>query len=264
MKFTFTLRGLDIEKIHKTYDLNISSNLTNEKINPAATKISELVTNNEDKAFISFLEDKNGSKYHVTMLDYLKSDYLPLSTNIRCFWCHFSFDWAPLGCPIKYCSSQLEKSYFSEITKDKYTIRENITSEKRESFNDLDIKKKDGSNLRGDKYKIIEKEYYETDGIFCSFNCCLSFIGENKGNVMYKHSHNLLKKIYFDTFGIIPEKITPAPSFRLLKEYGGDLSISEFRKGLNKLEYSEKGILKNNLKFKTLGFIFSEKVKLNL
>jgi hypothetical protein len=257
MKFTFTLRGLDINKIHKTYDLNISSNLTNEKLNQSVTKITELVTNNEDKTFMSFLEDKNGSKYHVTMLDYLKADYLPSTTNIRCFWCHSSFDWAPIGCPIKYCSSQLEKSYFSEITKDKYTIRENITTEKRESFSNIDPKKKD-------KYKIIEKEYYETDGIFCSFNCCLSFIGKNKGNVMYKYSHNLLKKIYFDVFGVIPEKISLAPSYRLLKEYGGDLSISEFRKGLNKLEYTEKSILKNNLKFKTLGFIYSEKVKLNL
>lgn len=255
MKFTFTLRGLDIEKIHKTYDLNISSNITSEKTIQPVTKISELVTSNEDKSFYSFLEDKNGGKYHITMLDYLKEEYLPPSTDVKCFWCHSSFDWIPIGCPIKYCSSQLEKSYYSEITKDKYTIKENITSEKRESFLELDSKKKD-------KYKVIEKEYYETDGIFCSFNCCLAFISENKNNSLYKHSHHLLKKIYFDTFGVIPEKILPAPSFRLLKDYGGDLSISDFRKSLNKLEYNEKGIMKNNLKFKTLGFIYSEKVKL--
>jgi hypothetical protein len=260
MKYTFTLKALDIERIHKTYDLNIVSNITNEKQVSSVTKISELSNSTDDKTIYSFIDDsKKDSKIHLTMKDYLNGEYLPQKTNIYCFWCRSAFNTIPIGCPIKYCSSQLEKSYFSEITKDKYIIKENITSEKREF---LENKLIGEETKRKEKFNIIEKEYYETDGVFCSFNCCLAFITENKSNSFYKHSQTLLKKIYFDIYKAIPENLSPSPSWRLLKEYGGDLSIYDFRKNLNRIEYVNNGLIKNNLKFKTIGFLYSEKLKI--
>ena len=41
-------------------------------------------------------------------------------------------------------------------------------------------------------------EYYETDGIFCSFNCCQSYINDNKHIRLYDNSHMLLLKMYND------------------------------------------------------------------
>ena len=40
----------------------------------------------------------------------------------------------PIGVPMKYVPSQSIKEYYSEITKDTYTIRENISKEKRQEL----------------------------------------------------------------------------------------------------------------------------------
>ena len=93
-----------------------------------------------------------------------------------------------MGCPIKYIPSQLVKNYYSEITKDNYKIRENISKNKREKFEQNQL------------IDIEKKEYYLVDGMFCSFNCCLAFIRENNTNPMYALSKNLLARIYKDIF----------------------------------------------------------------
>lgn len=260
MKFTFTLKNIDTEKIHKMYNLditsNINSNLTiSEQHSDNITKLSELSLGSDDNNIISFLDDNKDKVDNITMIDYLTMENLPERVDLKCFWCRNNFDWMPLGCPLKYNSSQLEKTYYSDITKDNYTIKENISCNKRDL---LQNKIQNGKNT----IKIFEREYYETDGIFCSFNCCLAFIIENKHNSLYKHSKNLLKKIYFDVFGALPVNLLPSPSWRLLKEYGGNQTITEFRKKLNKVEYNQVGMVRNNLKFKMCGIVFNEKSKL--
>lgn len=257
MKFTFTLKNIDTEKIHQLYNLNITSNITSnlmikEQHIENITKLSELSLNNDDKDIVSFLDDNKDKMDNITMKDFLSLEKLPEKVDVNCYWCRNRFDWMPIGCPLKYNSSQLEKTYYSDITKDKYTIKENISSSKRKRFEDN----------KNEKISILEREYYEVDGIFCSFNCCLSFIQENKHNSIYKHSKNLLKKIYYDFFGKFPDNLTAAPSWRLLKEYGGNLSISEFRNKFNKVDYIQAGMIRNNLKFKMCGIVFNEKNKL--
>lgn len=258
MKWTFTLKNIDTEKIHKLYDLNITPKITIGLTIPEQqvdniTKLSDLSISNEDKDN-SFIDDKE-SNMSVTMLDYLSLETLPSQINLSCFWCRHPFNSVPIGCPLKYNASQLEKTYYSDITKDKYTIRENISVDKRKKF----------MNNNGDtekaKYALIEREYYETDGVFCSFNCCLSFINENKHNSIYKHSKNLLKKIYYDFFGSYPDNLIPSPSWRLLREYGGNMSIDEYRGKLNKVEIVQTGMIRNNIKFKMCGLIFNDKNK---
>jgi len=252
MKFTFTLKNIDIDKIHKLYNLDITSNLNKNEVNiENTTKLSDLTSSNEEKELRSFLDNKE-DKMIVTMIDYISLDKIPEKTDVKCWWCRHNFDWFPLGCPLKYVASQLEKTYFSDITKDKYTIKENISRDKRNFF----------ENNNNPKINIQEREYYEIDGFFCSFNCCLAFINENKFNSIYKHSKNLLKKIYFDIFKTYPDHFNPSPSWKLLKDYGGKLSIEEYRKNLNRVEYVDIGLLRNNLKFKMCSLIFNEKNKL--
>ena len=252
MRFTFTLKNIDVDKIHKLYNLDITSNLNKNEANiENTTKLSDLSSSNEEKELRSFLDNKE-DKVIVTMVDYISLEKIPEKTDVKCWWCRHHFDWFPLGCPLKYVASQLEKTYFSDITKDKYTIKENISRDKRSFF----------ENNNNPKINILEREYYEVDGFFCSFNCCLAFINENKNNSIYKHSKNLLKKIYFDIFKMYPENFIPSPSWKLLKDYGGKLNIEEYRKNLNKVEYIDLGLLRNNLKFKKCSLIYNEKNKL--
>lgn len=69
-----------------------------------------------------------------------------------------------------------------------------------------------------DRYKLF--------GNFCSPNCAKSYCLSNK---LLENKTHLLCKFYKELFG--PSfKFSPAPSFLKLKEYGGNLTIEEFRK----------------------------------
>lgn len=85
--------------------------------------------------------------------------------------------------------------------------------------------------------KYLNKTFYII-GWFCSINCALSYnlkLNDSKVNERI----NLLYYLY----EIHNEKITPSPDILLLKKYGGNLTIEEFRK-INK---NNKNI-KNNSK----------------
>lgn len=77
---------------------------------------------------------------------------------------------------------------------------------------------------------------YITDGIFCSFNCCMAYINDNYKNELYEQSTVLLHQIYFKLFNN-ETNIKPASSWKLLTDYGGTLSIEEFRQSFNSINY---------------------------
>lgn len=91
--------------------------------------------------------------------------------------------------------------------------------------------------------------YFDTEGIFCSFNCMCSYLHENSNNINYKDSGALIYVMYKTIFGEYPIKmnIRKALSWKLLKQYGGNLSIEEFRDMFNvintlteNIEYNSK------------------------
>jgi hypothetical protein len=126
----------------------------------------------------------------------------------HCFWDrHIITSDKAVVCPIRYKPKQIVKIYKSEISNDVYTIKENVPSD-----------------LQTGSFKVIN-EQYETDGLFCSLNCCLAFIKDNKHDIRYNHSEVLLYKN-------LKQTIVPAPHWRTLIEYGGTLTIKEFRKFL--------------------------------
>ena len=87
------------------------------------------------------------------------------------------------------------------------------------------------------KYTLTAKNYYETDGIFCSFNCCMSYIEDNTHNALYDQSKHLLHQLFFRYFKkVVP--IKPAPDWRLLKEIMGERSaFKNLEKPLIKLKF---------------------------
>lgn len=74
-------------------------------------------------------------------------------------------------------------------------------------------------------------------GNFCSYNCAMSYNIDMNDNVSKKTS--LLNLLYYMTYGL-EEKIKIAPDWRMLEDYGGNLSIDKFRKSslVNNCDYT--------------------------
>jgi hypothetical protein len=250
-KYIFTLREVNIEKINHTYGIKSSNrDVIPEYINSTnTTKLTELNTENGTPEIISFLdESKRLHTCQVSMIDFQsKMDVILL--KYHCYWCRHPFDNRPIGCPINYVSSQAEKRYHSQISRDTYTIKENITANRRT------ILEKDY------EFSLKLGEYYETDGVFCSFNCCQSWVNDNKHNRLYDQSTNLLMKMYNNIMGTRMIKVSPAPHWRVLETYGGHLNIIKFREGFNKIDYEYHGNTKPLPKFLPIGSLFEEKIK---
>ena len=101
---------------------------------------------------------------------------------------------------------------------------------------------------------------YITDGIFCSFNCCLSFINDHQTLNIYEKSHKLLLNMFKTCFD--STKVEPAPSWRILKSFGGHLTIDEFRDKFYKTEYiSNENYINNLPKTLPIGWLFEERIK---
>lgn len=256
--FMFTLMGINTEKVDKRFGITIVSNINELSTVPCnTTKISDLSANKNTPEIVSFLDDsKKTHKCTISMVDFntqkefLSGDQVSI---YDCFWCRNSIpsNVVAIGCPIKYVPSQAVKTYYSEISKDYYTIKENITPKKIQELTCSD----------DDRLEVINKNYYLTDGIFCSFNCCMAYITDNKTNSMYVLSEMLLLKMYNDIHQSPVPFIEEAPHWRKLKQCGGDLSIDWFRHSFNKIEYKKHGFVSGIPKFKSIGVLFEEKLK---
>jgi hypothetical protein len=261
-KYIFVLKNIDSEKIERKYDIktivnNFSENIKTD-IDLNITKISELNTDRSSDIVCFLDESKKQHKCNVSMIDYntgleLKSNNSCEKSLYHCFWDRNPFNTVPIGVPIRYVANTAVKKYISEISKDMYIIKENITKNKKASEN---------TNIT-----FTNKPYYETDAICCSFNCAMAFILDNKKNRLYDNSEMLLIKMYNDIM-LSEQKLTdnilnidPAPSWRLLKEYGGNITIEEFRNNFNKIEYENFGYVKNFPTFNSIGVLFEKKIK---
>jgi hypothetical protein len=246
----FTLKNVNLSKINTKYGIKIQENSEMFEENPNdTTKLTEL--NKIEKGtpeIISFLdESKRTHVCHISMIDYNSKMNINL-LRYHCFWCRNPFETNPIGCPIKYISSQAVKKYHSHISRDTYTIKENITRCRRQV-------------LKDDNFSINLGEYYETDGVFCSFNCCQAFINDSKHMRLYDNSAMLLTKMYNDMMKTKTITITPAPHWRILEHFGGHLNINQFRDGFNKVDYECHGFTKNLPRFEPIGVLFEEKMK---
>lgn len=111
------------------------------------------------------------------------------------------------------------------------------------------------------KFTKGPKKYYTVDGIFCSFNCCASFINDNSHKSLYDNSLQLLHKMCNEYCQEDNIDINPAPNWRLLSDFGGNLSIEEFRNNFKTYSYKDLDnyitSLPNQL---PISWLFEEKV----
>lgn len=182
---------------------------------------------------------KKQTRNKISMIDIMSKvelDKEDCDSKYNCFWCKHPFKYLPLGCPIDFIPTLATKKYVSCINNDVYRILENIAETQIQKNNDL--------------ISYENRNYYTTDGIFCSFNCCQAYINDNSHLTLYKNSSSLLIKIYIEFLESTSSSelkssetifINPAPHWRSLSAYGGFLSIVEFRSSFNKIIYTLTG-----------------------
>jgi len=186
--------------------------------------------------------------------------------KIPCYYCRRNFNNAPLGLPICYYPSIYILKNNSQNLKYSFNYKENTVklncNEKERllkilgktdnihkfNLNEYDTEE---NNIKGENYckkenkgiyqfkknnekdshKILTKQFFETEGIFCSFNCIVSYLEENRNNPLYQNSYNLIYFMYKILFGYFPQfTIIKSPSWKLRKEYGGPLSDEDYEK----------------------------------
>lgn len=246
-KYVIVLRDINIDKVDTKYSINGHKKISISGNNNSTTKLSELMVQKGTPEPISFLdESKRLHTCNISMIDFHSKMNINL-LRYHCYWCRQPFENRPIGCPIKYVSNKAIKKYHSHITKDTYTIKENIP--------DISVLNLD------DNINIVPEEHYETDGVFCSFNCCKAWIQDNKHDRLYDQSDMLLTKMYNDLLGSTFETINVAPHWRLLEHYGGHLNIIQFREGFYNVEYIDHGITRGLPNFLSIGRLYEEKIK---
>lgn len=239
--YLFTLKNIDIEEIYKNYEIPLITGITlidkenNEPDKNTITSVEELSTSNIPEV-ITFLDEmKHPVKCIPTMINlsgHCTGTNVEEMNDIDCWWCRHTFDTRSIGCPVRYVAHQVVKTFYSEISKDKFTIREKIPKSKKDKIAELD-----------DKSLVVEENnYYETDGVFCSFNCCKAYIQDNKHKPIYDDSNRLLIQMYNDIFNSKTASIIPADDWRLIKDRGGGpLTIENFRENFNRISYKYHG-----------------------
>jgi hypothetical protein len=243
-KYTFLLKNVNMRTIDEKYKFSQSTDIS-DNISPVnSTKLSDLGNEKSTPDLISFLDEaKRAHVCHVSMINHTnQTEVGSTPEKYECYWCRYSFTTHGIGCPIRYVPSQAVKTYYSEISRGIRTIKENVSLKRKDIIKDPNI--------------TIEKaDYYETDGIFCSFNCCQAWINDNKHDSMYDQSHRLLSRMYCDMFGVKSVTIKPAPHWRLRKESGGHHTQASFREGFGKLEYQYCGTF---FTYRPIGHMYEE------
>lgn len=250
------LKNISYDNIDQKYrflsykDKNVSSSFPNKTI------ITDIKKESSNHSFSFVNEAKTNVLLTFTMKDFLTHQKLPEKTCVNCWWCRHSFDYRPIGCPIEYKLSNVSKKYYSEITKSNYILSESISNRdygKNEEFNNFFTIEK----------KLID--HFISDGIFCSFPCVKAYILEmRKTNQLYDQSESLLNLIYMKLYNTSDIKIEPAPDWKLLKAYGGPLSIEEYRKDFKRIKYihNDNDHITSLPSFLPLGNLYEKKIKL--
>jgi hypothetical protein len=154
-----------------------------------------------------------------------------VSTSAPCWWCRHPFTSIPVSLPLRY---------------------EEDSAEYRAKMVELNTRVPAGQRA----------DFFETEGVFCSFECAKAYALEQHVLVpdgTYLASLGLLDMLrrkaagggVFATHTSAP--IRSAPSWRLLAAYGGPLSIEQFRTGST--EYVPTSNVRRTLMF-PLGRLF--------
>lgn len=258
--YVFTLKHINIDKVEQKYGIVLESNLEDDTFIPElTTRIDELGI----PSFISFIDEtKKQVKCSISMIDYNRKIPVDKESWYVCFWCRIGIpeNITPLGCPLRFIPHQITKTYHSEISKDVYSIKECVSDSR---FTQL-------KELQDSRIKLENNAFYLSDGAFCSYNCCASFIDDNEWDQFYRDSEKLLLKHYNEHNEEKIDFIERAPHWRQRRCYGGLLTDEQYKESFNRIEYIYHGRFSrirqlkgtgNEQKLIPTGLLFEEKLK---
>lgn len=210
-KYVLRLANLNPEKILQRYGLWEPDDKY-EIIDELYVEPTTDILQDKSKRNMHFYDSKKISKkMWIHLYDSVKDGPMPIYTDVPCMWCREQFITCPLGIPVKYVP------------------RDSISREMREMR-----KKCKALNIRVDD----NFEFFETDGIFCSFPCVKSQIREESSNPRYKNAFTNLTLLHYKLFGEC-KAIPFAPSYKLLKKWGGHLTIDQYRSSFDRVIYED-------------------------
>ena len=154
---------------------------------------------------------------------------LPPFTKKPCWWCRHTFTTSPIGCPLRYYPNQVGDK---KMVMDDKLKKQNVSS--------------------------AANDFFETEGVFCSFPCAQAYILEQR-SPRYNNSSMLLAFLYSKFFGS-QQVIVPAPTWKVLETYGGHLMIEDFRKTFGKLSYEETTCVKRPIMYCSSRYIQEKKI----
>lgn len=171
--------------------------------------LTDLLHEKSKRAYYFLDARKAQIKLWPNMVDVTLAGPLPASTTKLCWWDRHSFQTRPIGCPLRYVAAAATGGPGTE-----------------------------SGTLGPDGG---EKNIYETEGYFCSFPCCKAYIISLKSEMKYKESLALLSMMFSSFYGseVAKETIPTAPTWKILLEYGGHLTIQEYKSSIGKLDYEE-------------------------
>ncbi len=234
-----TLRGIDVENVlyHHYGDHTTNSTCVDVEDDNKGTyqRVPQKQNARKNKRSMIFTSHtKNQSRMYAVMIDVTQNGALPRITHRPCWWCRTSFTNTPIGCPIRYVTCKkgsLEEKRFNE-----YIKKINLTS--------------DGTT-----------DFFETEGIFCSLSCAKAHVIDelSKGKTKFKKSLTLLSLMRTRSGDNSNDPIAVAPSWKLINEWGGHLSIQEYRESFGRVEYVETVNARRPMLYSTSQY-FQEKI----
>ena len=81
-------------------------------------------------------------------------------------------------------------------------------------------------------------EFFETEGMFCSFPCIKAYIMENLNNPRYKESLSNLTLLFSNIHKCV-KPIPIAPSWKVLEDWCGHQTIEQYRSSFDRLVYED-------------------------
>jgi hypothetical protein len=220
----FTLRNIDIDALNTQYiksdfTTKFQNSLLNEEIDYTTSKfkklkLSDFDTQPNDKLIMDTIKI---NLYH-TDIKFHKGITVCLNCN------ELDFPGEPLSLPFKYYPSILRiRSKIPETNQEiEYCV--SLTKTQRENYEKREIE-----DTEGKVEKLEIREYFDADGFFCRPGCLLRFYYNNRDKTIYKNSLSLIRMM-FKYMGMDKTNLKSFSDPRLLKKYGGPLTIDEYYK----------------------------------
>jgi len=220
-KYIISLNNFSPENTLIKYDIWKSSSTYEMVDDIYDEKVVDIMQDKSDR-YMYFIDSKKMKvKCWLNMIDFSRDGILPNATNKPCWWCRHTFVTCPIGIPLKFWC------------KNSNSIHRLAVLEKCKELN-IDV---------DDSF-----EFFETEGIFCSFPCVKAYVMSDINNPRYKESLSNLTLLFSNIHKCI-KPIPVASSWKVLDIWGGHQTIEQYRSSFDRLVYEDTNNLLRPIMF---------------